>query len=67
MVIHTQIICRQQPTNCLIMFEHFVGLALKRLKSGKIQLVAYGLSENFGATDKQTGEFFHEEKFFLWC
>ena len=26
---HTETIRRQQPTNCLIVFEHFVGLALK--------------------------------------
>ena len=26
---HTQTICRQQPTNCLSVFAHFVGLALK--------------------------------------
>ena len=28
---HTQTIRRQQPTNCLSVFEHFVGLALKGL------------------------------------
>ena len=32
MVKHTQTICRQQPTNCLSVFDHFVGLALKVLK-----------------------------------
>ena len=26
---HTQTIRRQQPTNCLIVFDHFWGLALK--------------------------------------
>ena len=26
-----QLICRQQPTNCLSVFEHFVGLAINRL------------------------------------
>ena len=31
MVKHTQTIRWQQPTNCLSMFEHFVGLALKGL------------------------------------
>ena len=30
MVKHTQTICRQQPTNCLSVFDHFVGLGLKR-------------------------------------
>ena len=36
MVKHTQTIRRQQPTNCLSVFDHFVGLALKRLKKIKI-------------------------------
>ena len=31
MVKHTQTIRRQQPTNCLSVFDHFVGLALKGL------------------------------------
>ena len=32
MVKHTQTICRQQPTNCLSVFDQFVGLALKGLR-----------------------------------
>ena len=32
MVKHTQTIRRQQSTNCLGVFDHLVGLALKRLK-----------------------------------
>ena len=31
MVKHTQTIRRQQPPNCLSVFDHFVGLALKGL------------------------------------
>ena len=31
MVKHTQTICRLLPTNCLSVFDHFVGLALKEL------------------------------------
>ena len=31
MVKHTQTIRRQQPTNCLSVFDQFVGLALKGL------------------------------------
>ena len=31
MVELTQTICRQQPTNCLSVFDHFVGLAFKEL------------------------------------
>ena len=30
-VKHTQTICRLLPTNCLSVFDHIVGLALKRL------------------------------------
>ena len=33
MVKHTQTIRRQQPTSCLSMFDHLVGLALKGLKT----------------------------------
>ena len=33
MVKHTETITRQQPTNCLSVFDHFVGLALKGLRS----------------------------------
>ena len=32
MVKHTQTICRQEPTNRLSVFDHFVGLAPKGLK-----------------------------------
>ena len=31
MLKHTQIIRRLLPTNCLSLFDHFVGLALKGL------------------------------------
>ena len=34
MVKHTQTIRRQQPTNCLSVLDHFVGLALKELIAG---------------------------------
>ena len=33
MVKHTQTIRRQQPTNCSSVFDHFVGLAIKILKT----------------------------------
>ena len=42
MVKLTQTICRQQPTNCLSEFAHFVGLALKELK--KFFHIAFSLS-----------------------
>ena len=32
MVKHTQTIRWQKPTNCLSVFDHFMGLALKGLK-----------------------------------
>ena len=32
MLKHTQTIHRQKPINCLSLFDHFVGLALKDLK-----------------------------------
>ena len=31
MIKHTQTIPRQQPANCLSVFDHFVGLTLKGL------------------------------------
>ena len=34
MIQHTPSIRLQQPTNCLSVFEHFMGLALKGLNSG---------------------------------
>ena len=33
MVKHTQTIRPQKPTNCLSVFDHFAGLALKGLNS----------------------------------
>ena len=39
MVKLTQTIRRQQPTNCLSLFDHFVGLALKGLYSSSNVLV----------------------------
>ena len=38
MVKHTQTICRQQPTNCLSVFDHFVNLTLKGLKDNYVQI-----------------------------
>ena len=36
MVKHTQVIRWQQPTNCLSLFEHIVGFALKGLRVAPI-------------------------------
>ena len=35
---HTQKIRRQQPRNCLSVFDHFVGLALKGLNLHEMKL-----------------------------
>ena len=39
MAKHTQNICREKPTNCLSVFDNFVGLALKGLN--KIDIMNY--------------------------
>ena len=39
MVKHTQVARQYQPTNCLSMFDHFVGLALNCLMSVKLILL----------------------------
>ena len=39
MVKHTQTVRRQQPTNRLIVFDHFVGLALKWLRADLMRTV----------------------------
>ena len=39
MIKHAQTIRRQQPTNCLNMFDHFVKLALKVLTKKNITLM----------------------------
>ena len=43
MVKHTQTIRRQQPTNCLSVFGHFVGLELK----GLTRYIDYDYHGNF--------------------
>ena len=37
MVKIAQTICLQKPTNCLSVFDHFVGLALKKLRKWRNQ------------------------------
>ena len=46
MVRHTQTICRQQPTNCLSVFDHFLGLALEGLKDHSLKNYVGGHSGN---------------------
>ena len=48
MVKHTQTICRQQPANCLTVFDHFVGLVLKGLTGREPN--EEGIFHNFKAT-----------------
>ena len=54
MVKHTQIVCRMLTTNCLSVFDHFVGLAYKGLgfkyvneksRNGAIYFHNYHLSD----------------------
>ena len=44
MVKHTQTIRRQQPTNCLSVFDHFVGLALTGLSDPVLAIYIYDSS-----------------------
>ena len=41
MVKYTQTICRLLPTNCLSVFDHFMGLVLERLRSFVINRKQY--------------------------
>ena len=41
MIKRTQIICLQEPTICLSMYDHFVGLALEGLISTSPYLYTY--------------------------
>ena len=51
MVKHTQTTRRQQPTNCLRVFDHIVGLALKGL------IVAFGNCDLLSDISKETKMF----------
>ena len=72
MAKHTQAICRQQPKNCLSVFDHFVNLALKGLRvinfelTSKIRSSAFltskDLYEQFLA--KKLHRYFLSESFF---
>ena len=44
MVKHTQTICRLLPTNCLSLFGHFMGLALKWLETSPQLCLVYTLA-----------------------
>ena len=49
MVKHTQTMHRQQPTNCLSVLDHFVGLVLKGLINVSSQLTElFNLSFSHG-------------------
>ena len=46
MVKHTQTIRQLVPTNCLSVFNHFVGLALKELKNSYITFLLWTIKES---------------------
>ena len=54
MVKHTQTIRRLLPKNCLSVFDHFVGLALKRLKKSLKLHIIYSDKEIPCQTNKTT-------------
>ena len=55
MVKHSQTIRQQQPTSCLSVFDHFVGLALKGLKKEKYTLPKFTKYSSCGvSTDMQS-------------
>ena len=41
MVKHTQTVCRLLRTNCLSVFDHFVGMTVKGLKSDIVEINTY--------------------------
>ena len=45
MVKHTETIPRQHPANYLSVFDHFVGLALKKLKSFRFVILLHSLRD----------------------
>ena len=61
MVKHSQTIRRQQPTNCLSVFDHFVRLTLKGLSNRVVKnfqfiSVAYASFGSLGLGQKMTLE-----------
>ena len=53
MVKHTQTIRRLQPTNCLSVFDHFVGFALKRLEAKSGDYLLYRTTSTIFGTNIQ--------------
>ena len=54
MAKHTETIRPQLPTNCLSMFDHFVGLAVKRLKcTCKYSFKSHARVENLSSTNEK--------------
>ena len=58
MVKNTQTIRRLLPTNCLIVFDHFVGLALKGLSFVKIAVYLTHFQTMFYLWAKQVVGFY---------
>ena len=44
MIKHTHTIRRQQPTNCLSLFDHFVGLVVKELNTSDFETLTKALN-----------------------
>ena len=75
MVKHTQKLFRLLPTNCLSLFDHFVGLPLKGFrelcvrKNGQIVHVPHNLTNKFqplGLSVNKTAKAYVSEKYNLW-
>ena len=47
MAKHTQKICRQQATSCLIVFDHFAGLGLSKKNPKKLAKVLQEILQIF--------------------
>ena len=63
MVKHTQTVRRQQPMNCLSVFDHFVGLALKGLNTP--QKMKSSIKDFFRKCDQILSFFFLGKKFIV--
>ena len=61
MVKHTQTIRREQPTNCLSVFDHFVKLALKGLT------VTVSVTVSVTVTVTASVIALHEKEFYSSC
>ena len=67
MIKHVQTICRVLPTNCLSVFDHFVGLALKGLHTSLTWILYWEFYKKFRAAifkndyARHLGNTFHDK------